>query len=86
MADAPSAQALTALAVVLSLVDALLKRGVIDQAAVDATLKDAGNYAQALCVDCSREMEHKVQRLLDEIGKSAAQVDATAPIPLVDPT
>src|SRR5215469_13499878 len=49
MAEAPSAHALTALAVVMSLMDALVKRGVIDHTAVDATLKDAGTFAQVLC-------------------------------------
>jgi hypothetical protein len=88
MDQAPSAQALTALAVVMSLVVALVKRGVIDQTALDATLKDAGIYAQALCVDCSREMEREVKRLLGEIGTTATQTAATEtpPIPLVDPT
>src|SRR5262249_28235258 len=60
MAEAPSVQALTALAVVMSLVEALVKRGVIDQSALDATLKNAGTNAQALCADCSREVEREV--------------------------
>ena len=87
MAEAPSAHAATALAVVMSLVDTLLKRGVVDHAAVDAMLKDALTYSQALCVDCSREMEREVRELLDAIGQSATKVVGadTAPIPLVDP-
>ena len=87
MAEAPSVQALTALAVVMSLVEALVKRGVIDQSALDATLKNAGTNAQALCADCSREVEREVQRLVDEIGKTAAQAAATEtpPVPLIDP-
>jgi hypothetical protein len=32
----------------MSLVEALVKRGVIDQSALDATLKNAGTNAQAL--------------------------------------
>ena len=86
MAEAPSAHALTALAVVMSLMDALVKRGVIDHTAVDATLKDAGTYAQVLCADCSREVEQEVHRLLDEIAKVATQfAPPETPVPLVDP-
>lgn len=87
MTENPSAQAVTALAVVMSLVEALLKRGVIDPAAVDDVLRDAGTYAQALCVDCSREAETEVKRLLEEVGTAAKQVAPTErqPIPIVDP-
>ena len=88
MAEAPTAQALTALAVAMSLLEALLKRGVIDADAVGSIVKDAGNYAQVLCADCSREVEREVQRLLDVVGNAATHMDAAeaAPIPLVDPT
>ena len=88
MAEPPSAQALAALAVVMSLVESLLKRGVVDQAAVDAILGDAITYAQALCSDCSAEVEREVQKFLKAIGKAAAEVAATEtpPVPLVDPT
>jgi hypothetical protein len=86
MAEAPSAQAVAALATVMSLVAALLKRGVIDQTAVDDALRDACKHGHALCGDC-REAEPEVQRLLDVIGETAAQIAATEapPIPLVDP-
>ena len=84
---APSPQALAALAVAASLMEALLKRGVIDRSAVDDTLKDAASYAQALCVDCSPELERGVQHLLKMIGQAEEQVADTepAPIPVVDP-
>jgi len=86
--EVPSAQALTAMAVVLALLEALLKRGVIDQAEVGIIVKDAGNYAQVLCTDCSQEVEREVQRLLDVVGTEATHMDAAepAPIPIVDPT
>ena len=42
-------------------------QGVIDQATVEATLKEANLYAQALCIDCSPEVERETQRLLKEI-------------------
>jgi len=88
MAEAPSAQALTALAVVMSLVESLLKRGVVDQAAVDTMLGDAATFAQALCSDCSAEVEREVQEFLNAIGRTAtgAAATETPPIPLVDPT
>jgi hypothetical protein len=85
MADAPSAQALTALAVVMSLLESLLKRGAIDQTAMDIIVRSAGTYAQALCADCSTEVEREVQQLLAVFGKTATAGSETAPIPLVDP-
>ena len=51
--DAPSPHGIAALAISVSLVEALLKQGIIDQATVEATLKEANLYAQALCIDCS---------------------------------
>src|SRR4029450_8974962 len=51
--DAPSPHGLAALAISVSLVEALLKQGVIDAATVEAALKEANLYAQALCADCS---------------------------------
>ena len=86
MAEATSAHALAALSVVMSLMQALAKRGLIDHTVVDATLADAGTYAQALCADYPREVEREVQRLLVEIGKVATQVaPPETPVPLVDP-
>lgn len=88
--EAPSPQAMAALAVVASLIETLARRGVIDRAAVDDTLKDAASYAQALCADCAPETEREVQRLLKmigQVGSQEARVAETeeAPIPLVDP-
>jgi hypothetical protein len=65
--DTPSPHGLAALAISASLVEALVKQGIIDQAAVEAILKDANPYAQALCIDCSPEVERETQRLLKEI-------------------
>jgi hypothetical protein len=69
----------------MSLMEALSKRGVIDKTDIDATFRDAGSYAQALCVDCSHEVESAVQQLLAVIGKTAGQDAGTPPIPLVGP-
>jgi len=45
-----------------------------------------GTYAQVFCADCSREVEHEVHRLLDEIAKVATQfAPPETPVPLVDP-
>ena len=85
MAEVPSTQALAALAVVMSLAEALLKRGVIDQSVVDAMLRDAGTCAQALCAEYSSEVEREVQHLVDGIGKTGVSATETPPIPLVDP-
>jgi len=84
--EAPSSQALAALAVVASLMEALLRRGVIDSIAVDDTLRDAASYAQALCADCPAEVERDVQRLLVMIGQAQARVADTegSPMPVVD--
>lgn len=78
---------MAALAIVASLMEALLKRGVIDRTAVDDTLRDAMSYAQALCTDCPPEVEGGVQRLLRMIGQAQARVADTeaAPIPIIDP-
>ena len=62
--DAPSPHGIAALAISVSLVEALLKQGIIDQATVEATLKEANLYAQALCIDCSPEVERETQRIL----------------------
>jgi hypothetical protein len=65
--DAPSPHGLAALAISASLIEVLAKQGIIDQGAVDAILKEASLYAQALCIDCSPEVERETQRLLKEM-------------------
>jgi hypothetical protein len=68
MADeAASPHGLAALAISVSLVEALLKQGAIDQATVETILKEAGLYAQALCIDCPPEFERETQGLLKQI-------------------
>ena len=79
--DAPSPHGLAALAVSVSLVETLLKQGVIDQATVEATLKEANLYAQVLCTDCSPEVERETQRILKLIrlpGEQAAIAEPSA--------
>ena len=65
--DTSSPHGLAALAISASLVEALVKQGIIDQATVEAILKEAKLYAQALCIDCSPEVERETQRLLKEM-------------------
>ena len=65
--DSPSPHGIAALAISVSLVETLLKQGVIDQATVEAILKEANLYAQALCIDCSPEVERETQRVLKEM-------------------
>jgi hypothetical protein len=65
--DTPSSHGLAALAISASLVEALVKQGIIDQATVEAILNEANLYAQALCIDCSPEVERETQRLLKEM-------------------
>lgn len=77
--DAPSPHGLAALAISVSLAETLLKQGVIDQATVEAILKDANLYAQALCIDCSPEVEHETQRLLKEIRLPGEQATLAEP-------
>jgi hypothetical protein len=62
--DPPSPHGLAALAISMSFVQALLKQGLIDRATVEATLKEAGLYAQALCIDCSPEVERETLRIV----------------------
>lgn len=88
--EAPSPQSLAALSVVASLIETLARRGVIDRDAVDDTLRDAASYAQALCADCTPEVEREVQRLLKMIGEAGSAEARVAdapdvPAPLVDP-
>ena len=65
--DPPSPHGLAALAISVSFVQALLKQGLIDHATVEATLKEAGLYAQALCIDCSPEVERETMRIVKQI-------------------
>ena len=80
MADeAPSPHGLAALAISVSLVEALRKQGVIDPATVEAALKEANLYAQALCIDCSPEVERETQRILKEIRVPGEPATAAEP-------
>ena len=82
--DAPSAHGLAALAISVSLIETLLKRGAIDRATVEAVLKEAGTYAQALCIDCPPEVERETLRIVKLIGTpeapAAQPASATAAI------
>ena len=77
--DPPSPHGLAALAISVSFVQALQKQGLIDRATVDVTLKEAGLYAQALCIDCSPEVERETMRIVRLIKpeEPAAVADAS---------
>jgi hypothetical protein len=85
--EAPNAQALAGLAMSASLMEALLKRGVIQQTDVDPIIHDAASYVAALCTECEAEVEREALRLLDLIGKTERDVAPVepGPIPVVDP-
>ena len=86
-ADLPTAQALAGLAMSASLMEALLKRGVIDQKDVEPIIRDAASYVAAFCTDCGPEVEREALRLLTMIGKAERDVVPAepGPIPLVEP-
>jgi hypothetical protein len=77
----PSAQAIAALGMAASLMESLLRGGLIDKEAFDAIVKDAASYVQALCTDCPSEVEREAQAMLKLLGKPPADVppfEATA--------
>jgi hypothetical protein len=85
--DVSAAQALAGLAVSAALMEALLKRGVIEQADVEPIISDAASYVAAFCSDCGPEVERDARQLLKLIGKAERDVAApqAGPIPVVDP-
>jgi hypothetical protein len=88
MADeAAAGQALAGLAVSASLIEALLKRGIIDQADADTIIRDAASYVAAFSTDCEPAVEREAQRLLTLIGKAEQKVAVTEapPVPVVEP-
>ena len=84
--DMSSPHGLAALAISASLVEALVKQGIIDQATVQAILKEANLYAQALCIDCSPEVERETLRIVGLIGtpEEPAAVAASATAAIAD--
>jgi hypothetical protein len=54
IAGAPSPQALAGFAVSAAILETLLRRGILDQTAVDVVIKDAGSYISALSTDFAR--------------------------------
>jgi hypothetical protein len=85
--EAPAAKAFASLGMFAALVEALLKRGVLEPADVDAIIKDAVSYVAALCVESGPEVEREARRLLGLIGKAEQNIAETQapPIPVVDP-
>lgn len=89
MADeTPAARALAGLAALTSLIEALLKRGLIEQADVEAIMRDASSIVAASCAtDCEPGLEREALQLLTSIVKSLRDVTVPepAPITVVDP-
>ena len=59
----------------VSFVQVLLKQGLIDRATLDAFSKEAGLYAQALCIDCSPEVERETMQIVKQIKPEIAVAD-----------
>ena len=81
IAGAPSPQALAGLAVSAAILETLLRRGILDQTAVDVVLKDAGSYISALSTDFAPEIERDARVLLAQLGKveKAVETDEAQP-------
>ena len=72
--EAAMPYALAGLAMTASLMDALLKRGMIDEAFVAAATKEAIAYAQALCTEWSPDVERETQRILQLVSQPKTAV------------
>lgn len=85
--ESSPAQALAGLAMSASLMEALLKRGVLEQKDVDLIVADATSYVAAFCTDCAAEIEREAMRLLAQVGKAGRDVAPAdpGPTPVVDP-
>ena len=81
IAGAPSPHALAGLAVSAAILETLLRRGILDQTAVDVVLKDAGSYISALSTDFGPEIERDARGLLAQLGKveTAVETDEAQP-------
>jgi hypothetical protein len=77
-ANSPSAQAIAALGLAASLIEGLVRGGLIDQEVIDAIVKDGASYVQALCTDCPPEVERQAQAILKLLGKPPADVSPSA--------
>jgi hypothetical protein len=69
--------ALAGLATTVSLMDALLKQGLIDEAFVAEATKEAIACAQALCTEWSPDVERETQRILQLISQPKTAVAAS---------
>ena len=85
--ETPAAQALASLALSSSLMEALLKRGVIQEADAETIIRDAASYVAAFCTDAAPEVEREAQRILKLVGSAERNVAAapSIPLPVVDP-
>ena len=85
--ETPAAQAVASLALSSSLMEALLRRGVIEQAEAETIMRDAASYVAALCTDTAPEVEREAQRILKLVGSTERNVEVAqpAPEPVADP-
>jgi alkylation response protein AidB-like acyl-CoA dehydrogenase len=85
--ETPAAQAVASLALSSSLMEALLRRGVIEQADAETIIRDAASYAAAFCTDAAPEVEREALRILKLVGTTERNVAVaqTTPEPVVDP-
>lgn len=85
--DTPAAQALASLALSSSLMEALLKRGVIEGADAATIIRDAASYVAAFCTDAAPEVEREALRILELIDSTERNVAVaqSTPLPVVDP-
>jgi hypothetical protein len=70
---------LAALVVAASLMEALRKRGVLDEHAAAEVMDNALLYMQAFAVDQSPEFEQETRRLLDMLSKASGQARGELP-------
>ena len=83
----PAAQAIAGLALSSSLMEALLKRGMIEQTDAETIIRDAASYVAAFCIDAPPEIEREALRILKLIGSTERNVAVaqSTPEPVVDP-
>ncbi|GEP60237.1 hypothetical protein [Reyranella soli] len=85
--ETPAAQAVAGLALSSSLMEALMKRGVIDKAGAETIIRDAASYVAAFCTDAAPEVEQEALRILKLVGSTEQNVAVaqSMPLPVADP-
>jgi hypothetical protein len=85
--ETAAAQAFAGLAMSASLMEALLKRGLIEKADVAVIMRDAASNVAAFCTDRGPDVEREALQVLTLISKSLRDVvvPEPAPSPVADP-